>query len=609
MTMLLVSFILIISCHEFITIKSIGYMVGATSSSSSSLTISPLSPPFRTFGCVTMIPRGGGDKNNESEDEGDGEEEVVVAHEKDESENDETTTTTVVNELDSTDAAAAAVDETNTKEEGEDKADDSPTNDNNDKTAKENDDENTIWTKRSEASNLRILGKQHHDSGELSEAASTFREAATVLQCAMERHLDTSKTTDSEQRELVEEYATCRLHEALCHLKAGEFTSCVESCTDVLEDGVQVAVVEDESESEEEEESDDDDENETKKLKTKIQIIQNAPSSTTAISAITSPAVRARAYHRRAKARLELNDTIGALDDARSAAFLGDRNAVALYGRLMREKQQGTTNGFGDSSSLLNSLTSSSSSSPTVSSLLSGFMDQNGNDNGGGGGVDPTAAILGSLLNSGSSSSSGDSPLGALGQLASAFGAAAPSNSANNLLGENSELNKKRTKSSSKRRRRKSKRNKNKKPDTLAKSILTKLSKRIEDKSTQELICRYLQNTNKQQIMSYSTMAGLTISEPTAEKIASVATTITPAKIDKGVKRTKRILLVVSVLRKVLKVIQQYKHLIVLWFLLGWIRSACVRPYPVNKKKVIKAAAAAATGGDAVQAAANFFIF
>ena len=46
--------------------------------------------------------------------------------------------------------------------------------------------------------------------------------------------------------------------------------------------------------------------------------------------------VRSRAHYRRAKAHPQLGKEEEALEDARTAALLGDRKAVALYGKLMR---------------------------------------------------------------------------------------------------------------------------------------------------------------------------------------------------------------------------------------------------------------------------------
>ena len=81
-------------------------------------------------------------------------------------------------------------------------------------------------------------------------------------------------------------------------------------------------------------------------------VVKIIPATTaTTASTITIPAqIRARAHHRRAKARLSLGDLDGALEDARSAAFMGDRNAVQFYGRLMREGS-GTSSGGGASGS------------------------------------------------------------------------------------------------------------------------------------------------------------------------------------------------------------------------------------------------------------------
>mmetsp|Transcript_19627 Transcript_19627/g.42773 ORF Transcript_19627/g.42773 Transcript_19627/m.42773 type:complete len:122 (-) Transcript_19627:175-540(-) len=66
-------------------------------------------------------------------------------------------------------------------------------------------------------------------------------------------------------------------------------------------------------------------------------------STTAATRSLISPAARVRTYHhRRAKARLALEDRTGALEDAKEAAYLGDRSAVGSYGRLIRECRFGS---------------------------------------------------------------------------------------------------------------------------------------------------------------------------------------------------------------------------------------------------------------------------
>jgi len=49
---------------------------------------------------------------------------------------------------------------------------------------------------------------------------------------------------------LAEERATCRLHEALCHLKDKNYIQSIKSCTDVLMDGVHVVELDDDDDEE-----------------------------------------------------------------------------------------------------------------------------------------------------------------------------------------------------------------------------------------------------------------------------------------------------------------------------------------------------------------------
>eukprot|EP00566_Odontella_aurita_P010045 CAMPEP_0113559106 /NCGR_PEP_ID=MMETSP0015_2-20120614/18713_1 /TAXON_ID=2838 /ORGANISM="Odontella" /LENGTH=418 /DNA_ID=CAMNT_0000460707 /DNA_START=233 /DNA_END=1486 /DNA_ORIENTATION=+ /assembly_acc=CAM_ASM_000160 len=132
---------------------------------------------------------------------------------------------------------------------------------------------------RREARTLRTVGKELHDSGNLADAASTFRRAAEELDLAIGllSQLDAASTAltevteegteihrraahASELDELSDERATCVLHEALCRLKLGDHAGCVESCTDVLGDGVRVVPLDGEDTFDGESDTDDDSE-------------------------------------------------------------------------------------------------------------------------------------------------------------------------------------------------------------------------------------------------------------------------------------------------------------------------------------------------------------
>lgn len=417
---------------------------------------------------------------------------------------------------------------------------------------------------RTSASDKRALAKTHHDNGNLKDAAVAFREAAMLLDEAIEALSQSSSINESNTKEEEEEVgniaverATCRLHEALCLLKDGRPGDCVEACTDVLDDGVTVVPLDNESEN-----SGDDD---TSEQPTKAAVVKIIPATTTtakATGAAKKPAIpaqiRARAHHRRAKARLALGDLDGALEDARSAAFMGDRNAVQFYGRLMRE---GSATGA-ELSSSPSPLGMGAGSNPFLDGMLGGL---GGNTNpfmpssGAGSSSDFSSSLLSSLLTGSSGNGNGGgSPFGLMGELLSP-----PEESSG----------------SSKRRRGKAKK------DSLAKSVLKNVMKRIEDEKTQETICGYLQSTNKQQIMQFSTMAGVPIKEETAQRLSGLANGITPKGIRKGLRRLKRGLKVVKTGRKILKVIDKYKPIIIVAVLLYWIRSAILEPYPVSKKK------------------------
>jgi len=431
---------------------------------------------------------------------------------------------------------------------------------------------------RTSASNKRSLAKTHHDEGNLKDAAMAFREAAMLLDDAMEALVQSSSynsdtTNEEEVENIAVERATCRLHEALCLLKDGRPGDCVEACTDVLEDDVTVVPLESSKDN-----SNDDDKDvspsEQQQRTTTAAVVKIIPATTTSTSTgkksmTIPPQIRARAHHRRAKARLALGDLDGALEDARSAAFMGDRNAVQFYGRLMREGSATTTTGSGRGE-LSSPMGMGGGSNPFLDGMLSGmggntnpFLPSSGARSSS---SDFSSSLLSSLLSgsSGSGSGGGGNPFGLMGELLSP----PPAES---------------SKGSSKRRRGKKKKEGG--MDSLAKSVLSNIMKRIEDEDTQERICGYLQSTNKQQIMQFSTMAGVPMKEENAQRLAGLANGITPRGIRKGLRRVKRGLKVVKTGRKILKVIDKYKPVIIVAVLLYWVRSAILEPYPISKKK------------------------
>jgi hypothetical protein len=321
---------------------------------------------------------------------------------------------------------------------------------------------------RSKASELRLEGKEAHDKGDFGLAAELFQKAADSLQ-------------DEETGALAEEYATCRLHQALCYLKSEEYDECLDACSDILE------------------------------------------SEATHTSAVT-----ARAYHRRAKAKLALDDQAGALQDARSAAFLGDRKAVALYGRLMRE-----------TSSSLSGTNADMAASP----------------------ASPSAALFESLMSKSSpSDQTGFNPASLL------FGGE-KTGLLNSLGGSGG--------------------------SGLAKSVITSLSKRLDDESTQDSISTFLQNTNKFQLQQFASMAGMEVPETVLDRIEGVCHGVTPRTIRRTLKTTKGVVYVVRIGRRISRLLQKYRSLIVFLIMLQWAKSAILRPMPVNRALAKKQAKAA----------------
>eukprot|EP00526_Cylindrotheca_closterium_P000693 CAMPEP_0113634376 /NCGR_PEP_ID=MMETSP0017_2-20120614/17897_1 /TAXON_ID=2856 /ORGANISM="Cylindrotheca closterium" /LENGTH=377 /DNA_ID=CAMNT_0000545067 /DNA_START=247 /DNA_END=1380 /DNA_ORIENTATION=+ /assembly_acc=CAM_ASM_000147 len=332
------------------------------------------------------------------------------------------------------------------------------------------------------ATKLRLQGKECHDEGDFKKAGELFQQAADALE-------------QSGQKDHMDEYATCRLHQALCQLKEKRFDLCLEACTSILQD--------DDS---------------------------TAPNSGD-IQAV-SPFIRARAYHRRAKAKLALEDRTGALQDARSAAFLGDSRGVALYGRLMREPtiqsdEQSIVQGSNAQNSspnmaMFESLLQSNKSSPS-SSLMTDFS--------------PASLLMGSGGNN----------------LAQALGSDGGS--------------------------------------SLAQSVIKSLSKRLDDENTHSTISNYLKKTNKSQLQQLLAMAGMSdIQDSQIDRIVSICHGITPKTIKRVVKATKGAVYSIKLVRRIMQVVNKYKTVFVGLIILQWTKSALFRPTPIDKaaKKVTK---------------------
>lgn len=352
-----------------------------------------------------------------------------------------------------------------------------------------------------EATRLRQQGKELHDRGDWWEAANVFAQAADLLQ--QQDDPSSSESQSSQQTNAYfnhkTDYYTCRLHEALCRLKLEEYDTCVDICTRILVDPEQ-----------------------------------------------SSGAIRSRAHHRRAKAYLHLGRDDEALQDARAAAFLGDRKAVALYGKLMRGNSNNNNSANGNMNNGGLSI-GDMASPPMLNDLLQGrnpFLS-NSNDMSQG-----NSMLLESLLNK-----------------SSGMGMAAETPS---LLGQGGA------------------------GGTLAKSLLSSLTKRLETDS--DSICAYLHKTNPTQLQQLGSLAGVPLSEQQAERLVKFCHSVTPKAIRRTVIFGKRGWYGLTILRKSLKVFNKYKHLLILWALAAWIQAAIRRPIPISKKaaKVMAAAAAAA---------------
>jgi tetratricopeptide (TPR) repeat protein len=349
------------------------------------------------------------------------------------------------------------------------------------------------------ASQIRIEGKNLHDKGQFVEAAARFSSAADLLSPTL-----SFSSESGESGGVADDFATCRLHEALCLLKAEDYEEAMRACTDVLD----------------------------------------SPLLSSASCLRVAPALRARAFHRRAKAQVELGNEAAALQDARSAAFLGDQKAVALYGKLMRE-----------------------SSGPSWSG-----------DTGDMGDMATSGALLESLLNKSSGPGAASAPMGDMGDLFSPssllnmMGAGAPS--AGGGPGKSSDSGKEGA-------------------GSLAKSVLSSLVKRLEDESTQNQICNFLKGTSGPQIQQMASLAGLQIEDSIANRLARFGRGVTPKTLRRTLRTTKVVIYTVQLIRKVFQLISKYRSIIILIFLVGWIKSAILRPLPVNKRAMRLAAKAA----------------
>ena len=373
--------------------------------------------------------------------------------------------------------------------------------------------------------NKRTEAKILHDCGKLHDAAVAYSDAVVLLDEIILLTSLAASTFDDDDDAVVNnnntmaivDRATCKLHEALCLLKDGRPKECITACTNILVD----------------QQGGDND-----SINMQYHGSSSSSSSSSNTNNILLPAqIRGRAYHRRAKAKLAIYDINGALDDAHSGAFLGDKNAVQLYGKLMRQQQRSSSND-GDglskdlSSSILHNLLSSSG---TGSSRSNSILDNQ--------------LIRESM--------------------------------AELLMGEKEDkmdMNKSQQRCKKRNKHNGGSTSCSSTNDSLVKSIATSLMKLIEDEDTQRTICNIIQSTNSQQVLQYASMAGIPMKMETASKLMSIANGITPKTIHNSLSRIKIGYSIIMTVRQVFKLIDDYKSIIIVIVLLFWLRNAFVEP-------------------------------
>ena len=80
-------------------------------------------------------------------------------------------------------------------------------------------------------------------------------------------------------------------------------------------------------------------------------------------------------------------------------------------------------------------------------------------------------------------------------------------------------------------------------------------------------------------------MAGMPLKETNANRLCNLAHGVTKEGIRKSITNIKRSISIIKTIRKIFKVVDKYKVVIVASFALYWIRSAIVKPYPVSAKQ------------------------
>ena len=126
--------------------------------------------------------------------------------------------------------------------------------------------------------------------------------------------------------------------------------------------------------------------------------------------------------------------------------------------------------------------------------------------------------------------------------------------------------------------------------------MMEKLSKRLEDESTQQRICNFLQNASSPQLQQLASMAGVPLAEAQADKLVSICHGVTPKRLRRTIAGGKRVLYVGKLVRKLMQFTAKYRNVLIWIVLLSWTKSALRRPLPLNRvnRRAAKAAAKAA---------------
>ena len=388
------------------------------------------------------------------------------------------------------------------------------------------------WTQQ-----LRSRGKEWHDAGDYRRAVQCFGQAAhgihALQQQQQQSESQSPQSSSSLWMETMEELCTCRLHQALCALKLGD-TSDLEAALQACHQVLEVVAI--------------------------------------------SPTLKARALYRRAKARLALATVTtsgrttttttteqlqAARNDARQAAFLGDRKAVELYGQLLRGEDATATGGGSEATPQpFASLSSSSSASPLLSRMGDGFLSSSSSSSNPAAAKDLFSALLGSNDdNGGGGSSVADMPMPNL------MGGLFPNGMASSLLGAalggNSPFGLPSSSNS----------NSQTKGNTLLGGAGRQWLQTLSSPSTQNMICAALHSTSTHQIQHYASLAGVPLSDRTASRIVRTCHGIQPQHLQSYLTTGQRVWYGVRLLRKVGTLLTRYRTLLVCFLLLVWIKS------------------------------------